>query len=140
MNKVGQMLRPALGRDEVLRTGRALKVLRQWPKVVGEAMAARSVPDRYHKGVVWVAVEGSAWAQEMRMQKESILEKLHELAGEDGLFQSIRFGVRPVVPTLNIEPAPKKAVTKPSEEVRKLSIKEIAERRLRNWPDGGSTS
>ncbi len=141
MNKIGQMLRPALGRDEVLRTGRALKILRDWSKIVGEAMATRSIPDRYHKGIVWVAVEGSSWAQELRMQKEQILEKLQEKSPEVGLFLNIRFGVRPIkASTAVVEILPAKEKSKPSDEVRQLTIKEIAERRLKNWPDGGNTS
>lgn len=137
MRKVGQMLSPALGREEVMRASRAFKVLREWPQIVGEAMAQRSFPDRFDRGTVWVAVEGSAWAQELRMQKDQIIQKLEEKAGETGLFLNLRFGVRPL-PKAQIEvvePKPKKKEKAPDKG--QLTIKEIAEERLKKWPDGG---
>ena len=140
MRKVGQMLSPAIGREEVIRVSRAQKVLRDWPLIVGDAMATRSFPDRYSNGTVWVAVEGSAWAQELRMQKEQILERLEEKCGKAGLFQNIRFGVRPLPEVRELVSTEKKIVPPPDPENRNLSIKEIAERRLKNWPDGGSSS
>lgn len=132
------MLSPAIGREEVLRAARAQRVLREWPSVVGDAMAKRSFPDRYDRGTVWVAVEGSAWAQELRMTKDRILEKLKELSGEPTLFKDLRFGVRPL-PSAPPEPSEEKEKKADHESVAGLSIKEIAERRLRKWPgDSGA--
>jgi predicted nucleic acid-binding Zn ribbon protein len=128
------MLSPAVGREEVMRAAQAVKILRDWPEIVGEAMATRSHPDRYDRGTVWVAVQGSAWAQELRMQKDQILERL-ESRGK-GLFMDVRFGVRPL-PKEPI-PLPEKPTGNRS-ETEGLSIREIAERRLRNWRDGGDT-
>lgn len=131
------MLSSALGREEVLRAARAQRVLRRWSEFVGESMAQKSYPDRYDRGTVWVAVQGSAWAQELRMMSDRILEKMREASGEAGLFKDLRFGVRPLPKPEPVQEAP--APPDP-ESVRGLSIKEIAERRLRNWPgeDGAS--
>jgi predicted nucleic acid-binding Zn ribbon protein len=131
MKRAGQMLPKAVGRDEVLRTARAQRVLRDWPEVVGEALASRSYPDRYGKGTVWVAVTGSAWAQELRMRKDVILQRLRERAGDPSLFLDVRFGVRPLPPP---EVAPEEGPVNPTEEtprLAELSIREIAQRRLR---------
>lgn len=138
MRKVGHMISPAIGREEVIRAARAHKVLRDWPLIVGEDLASRSFPDRYDHGTVWVAVTGSAWAQELRMQKDQILEKLTEKAAEPGLFVNIRFGVRPL-PEVSKDKEPKLPKT-PKAEKQGLSIREIAEQRLKNWPDDGSSS
>ncbi|MBC8063520.1 MAG: DUF721 domain-containing protein [Chlorobia bacterium] len=138
MRKVGHMLSPAIGRDEVIRAARAHKVLKDWPAIVGESMAARSCPDRYDHGVLWIAVEGSAWAQELRMQKDQILQKLEEKAKEHGLFTNLRFGVRPLKDAPDT-PTEKRPNT-PRKDQDGLSIQDIAEARLRNWPDGRSSS
>lgn len=135
MKKVGQMLPAAIGREEVLRAARAYKVLKNWPKIVGEAMAARSVPDRFDRGTVWVAVEGSAWAQELRMQKDHILSKLADYSGEPGLFENIRFGVRPIR-AADPKPETETKSVRPADRESDLSIREMAQRRLKNWPNG----
>ena len=131
MKRVSKLLKPALGRDEVLRSARASSVLAHWTEVVGEALAERSAPDRYDRGTVWVAVKGSAWAQELRMIKPVILERLESLAAERGLFHDVRFGVRPFQPQAVVAaPEPAMALT-----YAEASISEIAARRWRIWQD-----
>ena len=94
MRRIQGLMGSALGRPEVLRAGRAQVVMRRWAEVVGEAIAEKSAPDRYERGTLWVVASGSAWAQEIRLRKDSIVERLNELAGEPGLFQDVRVGVR----------------------------------------------
>lgn len=131
MRPIRDVLPTAVEQREALRIARAQSVLRRWEEVVGPGLASRSHPDRYGKGTVWVAVQGSAWAQELRMMKDRILDRLRALSGEPSLFQDVRFGVRPLPEpeedvAIDEEPAP------PSYEG--LSIQEIARRRLQNWP------
>jgi predicted nucleic acid-binding Zn ribbon protein len=139
MKKVGHMLDPALGRKEVFRVAKAQKVLRDWAGIVGENLAARSFPDRYDHGTVWIAVEGSAWAQELRMQQDQILSRLRERAGDENLFRNLRFGVRPL-PEAPQQEQPKEPQIDQREGKRGLSIREIAERRLKNWPHGDDSA
>ncbi|HWA83229.1 MAG TPA: DUF721 domain-containing protein [Fimbriimonadaceae bacterium] len=136
MRSLQGMLRQAIGKEEVLRTARAQRVLREWPAIVGPAMAARSHPERYDHGTVWVAVTGSAWAQELRMIKDVILAKLEERAGETGLFIDVRFGVRPVLQQAEAEKKPA-VFAVVADDRGEMSIAEIAERRLRKWRDQG---
>jgi len=135
MRKVRQVLPGALGNDEVLRAARAQAAMRRWPEVVGVMLSGRSHPDRYGRGTVWVAVEGSAWAQELRMMKDKILKRLNEVAGEDGLFTDVRFGVRPL-PKKSEAELPKVEIDD-HKSLKELSIREIAERRLAKWKNEG---
>lgn len=132
MRKISAIVPEAIGREEVQKAGRAMRVLRRWPEVVGEAMAARSAPERYDRGTVWIAVTGSAWAQELRMSKGMILNKLHGLAHENDLFQDLRFGVRPLpMPDSEEDDALSRRKAEHANNLRDLSIREIAERRLK---------
>lgn len=132
MRKLSNMLSVAVAREEVLRAAKAQKLLKEWDTVVGAALAERSHPDRYDHGTVWVAVESSTWAQELRMRKDMILSRLRDKAGDPALFQDVRFGVRPIKrdqPILN-EPFDEVAH---KDSLRGLSIREIAERRIKGW-------
>lgn len=138
MRLLRQMLSKALGRDEVVRAARAQIVLRQWEQVVGAQLAQRSSPDRYDRGTVWISVQGSAWAQELRMSKDTILGRLRELGQDPSLFIDLRFGVRPIERETAQEDVEAETFDESgrSAEKRALSISEIAERRLKNWKDG----
>jgi hypothetical protein len=65
------------------------------------------------------------------MMKDRILKKLRELSDEPDMFKEIRFGVRPIV-----EREVEEVVEKQERnvELESMSIREIAERRLKNWP------
>lgn len=125
------MLRSALGRPEIVKAARAWRIMHRWPEIVGEGLAERSTPDRYDRGTVWVATRGSAWAQELRLMKETILERMNGMAG-DRLFTEVRFGVRAPKPAPI--PAPEPETLKgeePEGDWREgLSILEIARRRM----------
>jgi predicted nucleic acid-binding Zn ribbon protein len=134
MKKIGRMLSDALGRDEVLRTARAQAVMRQWPEIVGEALAKRSKPDRYDNGTLWVSVDGSAWAQELRMMSEIILRKLRILSQDPEMFTHVRFGVRPVT---DAEPVMQPLNVPDMSELNNLSMEEIIRRRLEKLANEG---
>jgi len=133
MRKLSNVVSEAIARDEILRAGKAQVTLRRWEEVVGPMLASKSTPDRYDHGTVWVAVSGSAWAQELRMVKNQILAKLRELSGDAHLFSDVRFGVRP----LTVPEATQEEKNDTAAEYRKsiegLSIHEIRERRMNRW-------
>ena len=124
----------AIARDEILRAGKAQVALRRWEEVVGPMLASKSAPDRYDHGTVWVAVTGSAWAQELRMVKNQILGKLRQISGDPNLFTDVRFGVRPLPPPP--EPTQEEKLDATAEyrkSIEGLSIHEIRERRMNRW-------
>lgn len=94
MKKLSDFMPKAIERSEVLRTARAQAAMRRWKEVVGEILAAKSEPDRFDRGMLWVYAEGSSWGQEIRLRKSLILSRLNQVAGEDGLFTDLRVGTR----------------------------------------------
>lgn len=136
MNPIQHLINSAVVPPEILRAARAISTMKKWELVVGREMAARSWPERYDHGTLWVAVTGSAWAQELRMQKDEILSRLNSVAGEENLFVSVRFGVRPLKNAKEAVPVEEEPVA----ESPGLSIREIAERRMNKWRDEDGTT
>lgn len=94
MKRVTDLLGFAIEGQDVLRAARAQRVLRDWEDIVGEFLASKVKVDRYDHGTLFVEAEGSAWAQEFRLNSETILSRLDERADEPGLFKKIRVGIR----------------------------------------------
>ena len=94
MKKVNDFLGFAIEGKEVLKAARAQTALRSWPSVVGETLASKSIVEKFDHGTVVVEVDGSAWAQELRLNSETIIRRLNEIAGESGLFLKIRVVTR----------------------------------------------
>ena len=134
MKKVGDMMSESIGREEILRTARAQRIVRNWAEIVGPLLAEKSSPSRFDRGTLWVSVQSSEWAQELRMMKRTILAKLAQASGDPELFKDVRFGTRPIPEE---EPTPEDEARKRAEyreSIADLSIAEIRERRLTNWP------
>ena len=124
------MLGDAIEQTDILRNARALNVLRDWGSIVGEDLAKRCAPDKFERGTLWIAAEGAAWAQEIRMIKGKIMQRINDAAHE-GLCQDVRVGERPFTPVSLITSKEPEFVA----SVEELSIAEIAQRRLRKWKD-----
>jgi predicted nucleic acid-binding Zn ribbon protein len=95
LKKVSIILPQSIEQREILKSARAQLLFKNWPDIVGEFLASKSVPDRFEKGVLWVIVENSVWAQELRLQEELIMDRLNDISGESQLFKSIRVAIRP---------------------------------------------
>ncbi|HRI43957.1 MAG TPA: DUF721 domain-containing protein [Fimbriimonadaceae bacterium] len=93
MKRIADLLGKAVEQTEVLRAARAQAVVRQWASIVGEVLANKATPERFERGTLWVAASGSAWAQEIALRKELILDRLNGLANER-LFEDLRVGTR----------------------------------------------
>ena len=52
------------------------ELFNSWSKVVGDATAAKSTPESLEKGVLSVRCSSTAWATQLRLMSESILERL----------------------------------------------------------------
>ncbi len=89
MRIMSDVLGDAIGRREVIVAARAQMVFRRWDEAVGPHLAKSSQPDRYEHGTLWVSTVGSAWSQEIMLQKHIIVDRLNAMAGEE-LFQDIR--------------------------------------------------
>lgn len=64
-------------------------VFGQWPRVVGDDIAAHAEPVSLTDGVLAVSAESTAWATQLRMMQAQILAKIAAAVG-DGVVKSLR--------------------------------------------------
>ncbi len=68
------------------------RVLAQWPRLVGEAVAQHSRPTKIYRQVLQVSVSSSAWSQTLTFERSRILQKLHTtLPDTHTTIQDLRF-------------------------------------------------
>ena len=66
------------------------RLVREWPAIVSELLASKSVPLGLRKGVLTVEVRDNSWMQEIRFHQNRILDKIRERFPDLGV-TSIRF-------------------------------------------------
>ncbi len=87
-----------------LREQRALAL---WPEVAGPLIAAHSRPEVVRDGVLIIAADTPAWAQELQMRTRELLDRLAARLGP-GVIRDLHFrsGVRRRRPARAAEPRP----------------------------------
>lgn len=90
MRIIKDFLPEVIEQKEVLRVAKALKAMKHWDNVVGTFLAQHSCPEQFKHGTLWIATDGSSWTQELLLRQEKILERLNNLAGQEGLFLELR--------------------------------------------------
>ena len=57
-------------------------ILTGWPEIVGESVAAVTIPMKLERGVLHIKVANAVWKYELTMRKMEILRKIHQKFGE----------------------------------------------------------
>ncbi len=57
-------------------------ILTSWPEIVGESVAAVTIPMKLDRGVLQIKVANAVWKYELTMRKSEILRKIHQKYGE----------------------------------------------------------
>jgi len=63
-----------------------------WSKAVGEQVNAKTQPDSFKNGILFVRTVSSVWVQQLHFMRDEIRDKLNELSGKP-LVKDIRFQV-----------------------------------------------
>lgn len=88
--RLGFLIDGLLGRMGLASTLNGWKVVNAWPDIVGDRVARVSKPIRYEDNTLLVSVPDAGWRQELHLQIDMILEKIHELPGGK-VVKKIRF-------------------------------------------------
>jgi hypothetical protein len=75
---ISGLIDKVMGNLGLSQSYRGWQVVALWPEIVGEHYAARSRAIRFSEGVLFVAVEDAAWRQELSMQVDEVMKKIHK--------------------------------------------------------------
>ncbi len=88
--RLGALLNGVLGRLGLAQSMGGWNAVVHWPEIVGELVASRSKAIRYEDDTLLVSVPDAAWRQELLMDTDRILGKIHDLPGGKAV-KKIRF-------------------------------------------------
>lgn len=76
--------------DDIIK---ACRILELWSKAAEGEIAKHTEAIKVEKGILWVEVDNSSWAQELVFLKEPIRNKINKIAGTSAV-KDIRFKVK----------------------------------------------
>ena len=87
---VGQAMGDLIRELGIGKTLSEYGVITRWNEVVGERIAAVSRPERFEKGILFVAVSSAPWRAELTLRRQEIIDKVNAAAGGT-VVRDIRF-------------------------------------------------
>jgi predicted nucleic acid-binding Zn ribbon protein len=79
--KLGNLLETILSNYGLARTFGGWKIVVNWPEIVGAAIARVSHAIRFENDTLLISVPDSGWRQQLSLQQDMILEKIHDYPG-----------------------------------------------------------
>lgn len=115
--------------EKRLREGRIWLV---WDEAVGEKIAAKAHPAKFHDGLLTVNVSSAPWLQQLTFLKSDIKNKINTLLGEelvvDIFLKSGRMPKREVPsppPQVSLQPASAEELAKIAEQTAEIADEEL---------------
>jgi hypothetical protein len=90
VQKMGDILPYTIKNLGLQKKYNAESIIVHWQKIVGDDIAANTVPRLVQQGTLMVSVNSSVWSHHLSMMKESIMDKINGFIGEK-LIYDIRF-------------------------------------------------
>jgi predicted nucleic acid-binding Zn ribbon protein len=79
--KLGSLLDRLLGELGLTHKLGGWRIAADWPEIVGEKIAGASQAIRFEDDTLLVSVPDSVWRQQLSLEVEAILEKIHAVPG-----------------------------------------------------------
>ena len=79
----GQLLDPTLKEFGMEKKAKSYSIITNWTDIVGEKVAAVTIPLKLEKGILNVKVTNSVWRYELTMRKREIMSKITRAYGPD---------------------------------------------------------
>lgn len=87
---VGQAMDDLIRELGIGKTLSEYGVITRWRDVVGERIASVTRPERFDKGILFVAVASAPWRAELTLRRHEIIDKINAAAGGT-IVRDIRF-------------------------------------------------
>jgi predicted nucleic acid-binding Zn ribbon protein len=78
--KVGSLVEKLLAGFGLLHNLNGWRIVNRWPEIVGDKIAEVSRAIRYSDNTLLVSVPDDTWRQQLSLEIDSILDKIHENA------------------------------------------------------------
>ncbi|MBM3701150.1 MAG: DUF721 domain-containing protein [Actinobacteria bacterium] len=67
-------------------------IFNHWEEIAGKEIAAKTKPQKIFKGILYISVSSSTWANELSMMSRQLINKINDFAGEP-FIKELRFKI-----------------------------------------------
>jgi predicted nucleic acid-binding Zn ribbon protein len=90
---IGSVLKYYVAKSEIGKKLKRYRIFNHWPEIVGREISNKTNPEKLIRGILYISVASSTWANEMSMMSRKLVEKINNYIGED-IVKELRFKIQ----------------------------------------------
>ncbi len=90
---IGSILNKYLSDSDFGLKLKKFSLFNHWPEIVGPDIGKKTTPQKIFKGILYIKVTNSTWANELSMMSEQLIDRINNFIGEE-IIKELRFKVQ----------------------------------------------
>ncbi len=93
MNKIdniGKIIDDVVKKMDIKRKLNISNIFNRWEEIVGAEIYKKTKPERIIRGILYISVSTSTWANELSLMSGQLIKKINSFVGEE-VVKNIRF-------------------------------------------------
>lgn len=93
MNKIdniGNIIDDVIKKMDIKRKLNISNIFNRWEEIVGAEIYKKTKPERIIRGILYISVSTSTWANELSLMSGQLIKKINSFVGEE-VVKNIRF-------------------------------------------------
>ncbi len=92
MESIGNILKDFIAKANIEEKIAISSIFNHWQEIVGKEISKRAKPEKLRKGVLFVSVTTSTWANELSLMSANLVGKINSYIGKS-VVKEIRFKI-----------------------------------------------
>ncbi|MDD5622311.1 MAG: DUF721 domain-containing protein [Actinomycetota bacterium] len=90
IENIGSIIDNVVKKMDIKRKLNISSIFNRWEEIVGTEIYKKSKPERIIRGILYISVSTSTWANELSLMSGQLIEKINSFIGEE-VVKNIRF-------------------------------------------------
>mgnify|MGYP005849136409 CR=1 FL=1 len=90
---IGSIIKQYIKDSDLGKKLKRYSIFNHWQEIVGRDISNKTRPEKLFKGILYISVANSIWANEMSLMSRKLVGKINEYIGEDTV-RELRFKIQ----------------------------------------------
>lgn len=90
IENIGSIIEDVIKKMDIRRKMNISNIFNRWEEIVGAEICKKAKPERITRGILYISVTTSTWANELSLMSEQLIKKINSFIGEE-VVKNIRF-------------------------------------------------
>lgn len=90
IDNIGNIIKDVVKKMDIKKKLNISNIFNRWEEIVGMEISKKAKPERITRGILYISVTTSTWANELSLMSGQLIQKINSFIGEE-VVKNIRF-------------------------------------------------